>query len=510
MRIEKHHFYMVLNGTTYEHSGINRINSLINRPMILRILGVLLWVESLMFLICAGVSIVYAEPDYLSFVYSAVISVVVGGILFFLGRKAENRLTRRDGYCIVAFTWLLFSAFGMLPFYISGEIPSVNNAFFETISGFTTTGATILNDIESLSHGMLFWRSLTQWIGGMGIVFFTIAVLPIFGVGNQVLFRAEATGVTHNKIHPKISIMAKWLWTVYLVLTISEICLLLVGGMGVFDAVCHAFTTTATGGYSTKQAGIAYWNSPFIEYVIAGFMLLSGVNFSLYFMCLRGRFSHLFKDDELKWFVLSVLALTAVIMVSLMAYNHYGAEEAFRKAFFQVVSIHTSCGFVTDDYNLWMPFTWMLLVYAMLEGGCTGSTVGGIKSVRFLIMWRNIKNEFNRLIHPRAVLPVKVNRQAVHPSVISTVSTFILLYIVCGFVGWIVLMCLGLNLTDAFGVSVSCLGNTGPALGHYGPAFSWSQLPEAAKWVTSFLMLIGRLEIFGVLILFAPGFWHKR
>ena len=398
----------------------------------------------------------------------------------------------------------------MIPFYISGEIPSVSDAFFETVSGFTTTGATVLNDIESLSHGMLFWRSFTQWIGGLGIVFFTIAVLPIFGGGNQVLFRAEATGVTHNKIHPKISIMAQWLWTVYIILTVAETVLLTVGGMDLFDAVCHSFTTTATGGYSTKQASIAYWNSPFIEYVVSIFMLLSGVNFSLYFMCLRGKFSHLLKDDELKWFLASVGILTVVVMASLVWYNHYGVEEAFRKSFFQVLSLHTSTGFATDDYNVWMPFTWVLIIYAMLEGGCTGSTVGGIKSVRLMIMVRNIKNEFSRLIHPRAVLPVKVNKQAVSSSVISTVSAFILLYLVCGFVGWIVLMCLGLDLMEAFGLSISSLGNVGPALGSYGPAFSWAQLPEAAKWVTSFLMLIGRLEIFGVLVLFAPSFWHKR
>lgn len=489
--------------------GMNRTNSLINKPMILRILGVLLCMESVMFLICAGVSLGYHEPDYIYFVYATLLAIAVGAGFLFLGRKAENRLTRRDGYCIVTFTWVLFTLFGMFPFYASGEIPSVSDAFFETMSGFTTTGATVLDNIESLSHGMLFWRSFIQWIGGLGIVFFTIAVLPIFGMGNQVLFRAEATGVTHNKIHPKISIMAKWLWSVYLILTLAETCLLVVGGMGWFDAICHSFTTTATGGYSTKQASIAYWHSPFIEYVVAVFMLLSSVNFSLYFMCLKGKFSHLLKDDELKWFLSSVCFLTVIIMVSLVWHNHYGAEEAFRKSFFQVVSLHTSCGFATDDYNLWMPFTWVLIIYAMLEGGCTGSTVGGIKSVRFMIMFRNIKNEFSRLIHPRAVLPVKVNRQAVQPAVISTVSTFILLYLVCGFVGWMVLMCLGLNLPEAFFLSVSSLGNVGPALGSFGPAFSWSQLPEAAKWVTSFLMLIGRLEIFGVLILFAPGFWHK-
>lgn len=496
--------------TKNEYLSGNRTNSLINRKMIFRILGILLFIEGIMFLMCAGVSLCYQESSYIYFVYTTLITMAVGSFFLLLGRNAENKLSRRDGYCIVAFTWLLFTGFGMLPFYLSGEIPSISDAFFETMSGFTTTGATILNDIEAMSHGMLFWRSFSQWIGGLGIVFFTIAVLPIFGVGNQVLFSAEATGVTHDKIHPKISIMAKWLWTVYLILTVTETILLMFGGMSLFDAVCHSFSTTATGGYSTKQASVAHWNSPFIEYVVATFMVLSGVNFSLYFMCLKGKFRHLLKDDEVKWFLFSVGAITLLITISLIIHNNYGLEEAFRKAFFQVATVHTSCGFATDDYNAWAPFTWMLLIYAMVSGGCTGSTSGGIKNMRLLILLRNMKNEFSRLIHPRAVLPVKVNRQAISLSTISTVNTFILLYLISVFVGWTILMFLGVGLTESFGTVVSSLGNVGPGLGSFGPAFSWSALPDAAKWVLSFLMLIGRLELFGILLMFSPGFWHKR
>ena len=370
----------------------NRGNSLINRKMILRILGILLFMEAMMFLACAGVSLCYGEEDYIYFIYTTLINMAVGSGLILLGRGAENRVTRRDGYCIVAFTWLLFTGFGMLPFYISGSIPSVTDAYFETMSGFTTTGATILDDIEALSHGMLFWRSFSQWIGGLGIVFFTIAVLPIFGVGNQVLFSAEATGVTHDKIHPKISVMAQCLWTVYLVLTVAEIVLLLIGGMDLFDAACHAFSTTATGGYSTKQASVAYWNSPFIEYVIAIFMILSGINFSLYFMCMKGRCGQLFKDGELRLYLISIGAVTLIITGALYWYNNYGLEEAFRKSLFQVASIHTSCGFATDDYNMWPPFTWLLLIYTMVAGGCAGSTAGGVKNVRLLLLLPTVKN----------------------------------------------------------------------------------------------------------------------
>ena len=463
--------------------GGSRKNSLINQKMICRILGFLLFIEGVMLLVCAGVSLFYQESDYIYFVYSTLITVGAGGLLVFLGRKAENKLTRRDGYCIVAFTWILFSAFGMLPFLISGAIPSVADAFFEIVSGFTTTGATILDNIESLSHGILFWRSFSHWIGGLGIVFFTIAVLPIFGVGNQVLFSAEATGVTHDKIHPKVSIMAKWLWTVYLILTVSETLLLVWGGMGWFDAICHSFSTTATGGFSTKQSSVAYWNSPFIEYVIAIFMMLSALNFSLYFMCLKGKFRHLWKDDEVRGFFISVFTVTLIIMVSLMAYNHYDIEKAFRK---------------------------MLIVYATVVGGCTGSTSGGIKVMRLLILLRNAKNELARLIHPRAVFPVKINRQTVDPMTISAVTTFTLLFLICGFVGWVALMMMGVELTDAFGVVYSSMGNAGVALGNYGPAFSWSGLPDGAKWILSFLMLLGRLELYAILLMFVPSFWHNR
>ena len=495
---------------TFQADGGRVGRHMINGRIIVRVLGILLFIEALMFLVCMGVSLAFGEADYVYFLYPALINVAVGGVMFFWGGKGRNTVTRRDGYCIVAFTWILFTLFGMLPFLLSGAIPSVADAFFETMSGFTTTGATILDNVEELSKGMLFWRALTHWIGGLGIVFFTIAVLPIFGVGNQVLFSAEATGVTHDKIHPKISIMAKWLWTVYVLLTAAETVLLVVGGMDLFDAVCHAFATTSTGGFSTKQASVAYWNSPFIEYVICIFMFLSGVNFSLYFMCLKGKVSQLFRDDEVKWFFVSVMVLTLVIAVTLVWHNGYSPEEAFRKSLFQVVTLHTSTGFATDDYNHWMPFTWLLLAYAIFSGGCTGSTSGGVKNMRLLIVARNMWNEFGRLLHPRAVMSVRVNRQTVSPQVISTVSTFLLLYIFCGLVGWMLLMCFGVSLGDAFGVVCSALGNAGLAFGSFGPAFSWSGLPEAGKWVLSFLMLIGRLELFGILLMFIPAFWHNR
>ena len=329
-------------------------------------------------------------------------------------------------------------------------------------------------------------------------------------MGNQVLFSAEATGVNHDKIHPKISKMAKGLWMVYLMLTVVEAVLLWFGGMSVFDAVCHAFTTTATGGFSTKQNSVAYWNSPFIEYVITIFTMLSAINFSLYFLIFKGKTWHWLKDVETRCFLFSVGTVTAIITLALYFLKGYGLELAFRRAFFQVVTIHTSCGYATDDYSTWPHFTLVLLVYIMFAGGCTGSTAGGVKSMRLLIILQNVKNEFNRLMHPRAVLPVKVNGHSVSSSTISTVTTFAMLYIICTFVGWFIFMVLGLEMMEAMGIAVSSIGNVGPGFGSFGPAYSWSALPDAAKWVSSFLMLIGRLELFGILLMFAPSFWNKR
>ena len=447
-------------------------NSMINRKMIGRVLGMLLFIELGMFLLCAGVSAGYGESDYKYFLYTCIINAVVGGLLLLYGRGAENKMSRRDGYCVVTLSWVFFTFFGMLPFYFSGSIDTITNAFFETMSGFTTTGATILDDIESLSHGMLFWRSLTQWIGGLGIVFFTIAILPIFTTGGVQLFSAESTGVTHDRTHPKINVMAKWLWTIYLVLTVSETVLLMFGGMSLFDAICQSFATTATGGYSTKQNSISYWNSPYIEYVVG--------------------------------------ILTFLITLALVFQNHYDWELAFRKALFQVSTVHTSCGFATDDYNMWPPFTWLLLFIAMLSGGCTGSTSGGIKNMRLLIVARAIRNEFKHLLHPNAVLPVRINKQTVSSSIVTTVLIFFAFYLVLILIGWTALLFLGVGFSESVSTVISSIGNVGPGLGTCGPAYSWNSLPDLAKWILSFLMLVGRLELFSVLLLFYPGFWKNR
>ena len=468
--------------------------------------GLLLAFESMLLLACCCVSMIYGERDLMSFVISFAVCLSVSAILLIYGRRKKCAMSRNEGYIVVALSWVFFSVFGMVPYLWGGFIPNITDAFFETMSGFTTTGATILDNIESMPHGILFWRSLTQWIGGLGIVCFTIVLLPGFGASSQMLYLSEATGVTHNKLYPKTRVMARYIFMVYILLTAVESALLMAGGMGLFDAVCHSMTTTATGGFSTKQASIAYWHSPYIEYVVSLFMLLSAINFSLYIVACKSKWKQLRKNTELKWFACSVGLLTLVISVVLFLNNGYGVEEAFRKSLFQVATCHTSCGFATDDYNLWPPFTWMLLIFAMLSGGCTGSTSGGVKNLRLIIIANCIRNQFRQILHPRAVLPVRAGFPFDN-KLVTTVLVFFAAYLSVAFIGWTLLMAFGVDFTEAMSTVISAMGNVGPGLGSFGPAFSWAALPDAAKWILSSLMLIGRLEIFGFLLIFYRSTW---
>ena len=469
--------------------------------------GQLLAFESILLLTCCCVSMAYGESDLMAFIISSSVCIAASVMLLVYGRKKENALSRYEAYIVVALSWVFFTIFGMLPYLLGGYIPTVTDAFFETMSGFTTTGATILDNIDSMPHGILFWRSLTQWIGGLGIVCFTIVLLPGFGVSCQMLYLSEATGVTHSKICPKTRVMARYILMVYILLTAIESALLKVGGMGLFDAVCHSMTTTATGGFSTKQESIAYWHSPYIEYVVSLFMLLSAINFSLYIIAVKGRWKQLWQNVELKWFASSVGLLTLIVSVALILSNGYGVEEAFRKSLFQVATCHTSCGFATDDYNLWPPFTWMLLIFAMLSGGCTGSTSGGIKNLRMIIVSHCIRNQFRQILHPRAVLPIKAGSM-LDNKLVTMVLVFIAAYMSVAFIGWTLLMAFGVGFTESMSTVISSMGNVGPGLGSFGPAFSWAALPDGAKWILSSLMLIGRLEIFGFLLIFYRATWR--
>ena len=484
---------------------------MINSKMICKIMGSLFFIEAGFLILCALLAIYYKEADLTAFLSSAAITAGAGIVFSLFGKNAERKISRRDGYVVVSLAWIFFSLFGMLPFYLSGHIPSITDAFFETMSGFTTTGASILDNIESLPHGLLFWRSMTQWIGGLGIVFFTIAVLPIFGVGGVQLFAAEATGPTHDKVHPRIGVTAKWIWSIYLGLTITEVFLLLLGGMNLFDSVCHSLTTTATGGYSTKQNSIAAFHSPYIEYVITLFMFLSGINFTLLFLFfLKGKFKRLIENTEFHWYLGTAGCFTLFTTITLVITSPMGVEESFRKAIFQVVSLQTTTGFISADYMTWVPVLWTLMCIIMFFGACAGSTSGGIKCIRIAIMSRVSRNEFKRIIHPNAVLPVRINRQVISSTTKSAILAFTFLYIAIVFIGWLLLMILGVGFEEAYSVVISSLGNVGPGIGKCGPSYSWSGLPDMAKWISALLMLIGRLELFTVLLLFTPGFWKKH
>lgn len=402
-----------------------------------------------------------------------------------------------------------FSFFGSLPFVLSNSIPDFTNAFFETMSGFTTTGASILTDIESLPHGILFWRSMTQWLGGMGIIVLSLAILPIFGIGGMQLFAAEVPGPVADKLSHRISSTAKSLWYIYVVFTFLETILLWIGGMTLFDAINHSFTTMATGGYSTKQASIAYWPSPFIQYVIIVFMIIAGTNFTISYLLFSGKFRKAIDNEEFKYYLLFIGGFTAIIFAGLLISTPSGIEQAFRDSIFQVVTIITTTGYATVDYLQWTPFLTIVLFSVFFFGGCAGSTGGGLKIMRIVLLLKNSYYELRRIIHPNAIIPVRFNNKPVSEQIITNVLTFFMFYFVIFFVSSVILMLVVPDLPSAMGAVATSLGNIGPGLGIFGPAENFSALHPAGKWFLSFLMLLGRLELFTVLVLFSPAFWKK-
>lgn len=482
---------------------------MLNYKIIFRTIGFLLIGESLFMLLPLLVSGIYNEGDSVAFFFSSLITLVAGLTSILLTRNAKKDIGKREGYIIVSVVWVFFSLFGSLPFLLSNSIPVFHDAFFETMSGFTTTGASILNDIEALPHGILFWRSLIQWLGGMGIVVLTLAILPSFGIGGMSLFSAEAPGVTTEKVNPKIKDTARILWNVYLIFTALETILLMFGGMDFFDAICHSFTTMATGGFSTKQASIAYWDSPYIHYVITFFMVLAGTNFSLSYFALTGHPKKMFKNEEFKYYVLLMLVVTIIITVGLLISTNYGFEKSFRNSLFQVVSIMTTTGFVSDNYLAWSPFITIMLFFLFFIGGSTGSTSGGIKTMRILLLIKNSYYELRRLIHPNAVIPVRFNKRSVNQQIITNVLAFFFFYISVFFISSIFFMLFVDDFETSIGAVASSLGNIGPGLGSVGPIESYAFIHPAGKWFLSFLMLLGRLEFFTILVIFSPAFWKR-
>lgn len=477
---------------------------------IFRITGILLFIEALFLLGSVPVALYYSEPVE-ALLWSVAAMVGVGTLLTYLCRAAGRDVSRKDGYIVVTLIWIVFSLFGSLPYMLSGSITDFTDAFFETMSGFSTTGATILTDIESLPRSILFWRMTTHWVGGLGIVFFTVAVFPIFGLGDIHLFAAESVGPMRAKLHPRISVTARWLLTIYVGLTIICAVSLNFAGMGWFDSVCHSMSTIATGGFSTRQASIAAYASPTIEYVTTLFMFLGGINLSLlYLLIFRFRYKELLGDTEFRVYLSIVIAFTTVITLGLCFTSDMQFEESFRTSLFQVVAIQTTTGYASANYVMWMPLLWLLLCALMFFGACSGSTSGAMKCMRISILFKVMMNEFKRIVHPNAVIPVRMGGKLVPTGVQSAILAYTVIYIFVLIVGLFVNMGFGLDFLDAFGLSVSSVGNIGPALGHYGPMDSLSTLPAFLKWFSAFQMLVGRLEFFAVLLLFTPVFWKRR
>ena len=495
----------------------------LNYQIILHIMGLLLLCNGGFMILAVLVSWFYQDGVTLEISAAAFITLFVGVFLMFFTRGHRKEIKKREGYIIVSFGWIFMALSGTLPYLISESIPDITEAFFETMSGYTTTGATILNDIEAIPKGILFWRSLTHWIGGMGIIVLAIAILPLLGIGGMQLFAAESPGPSADKLKPRITDTAKRLWLIYVSYTVAETILLNLAGMSFFDAINHSFSTLSTGGFSTKNASVAYWNDqPLIQYIIILFMFLAGSNFVLSYYSFKGRVQRVIHDDEFKWYFVFIATFTVIAAliiylqadVSVSSIDHpmvYGeAESAFRHSLFQVLSVITTTGFVSADFTMWTPFLTIFFFGMFFLGGSAGSTAGGVKVMRHIIMIRNGLIEFKRTLHPNAILPVRFNKKSVSKEIVFNILGFFILYMLSFIIGSVVLAALGLDFETAIGGAASSLGNIGPAFGALSPVNNFDMLPDFGKWWCAFLMLIGRLEIFTVLILFTPFFWRNR
>ena len=480
--------------------------------------------NGLFMLIAYPFSLYYNEDAQWGILAAGLITITLGFYMWFSNRNAPKNLQKKEGYLIVTFGWLILSLTGTLPYLLSGAIPDFTNAFFETLSGYSTTGSSILTDIESMPKGILFWRSATHWIGGMGIIVLTIAILPLLGIGGMQLFMAEAPGPSTDKMHPRITETAKRLWLIYFSLTITEFFLLKFAGMSWFDAINHAMATLSTGGFSTKNASIAYWNHmPMVQYIITFFMFIAGTNFIITYFVFKGKWQRILNNEEFKWYFFGVLGLVIVLTIIIVNYQDpnlqttiahpkpFGhIESAFRHASFQIIALVTTTGFVSADFTMWNSLATMLLFSLFFIGGSAGSTSGGVKIVRHITMIKSSVLELKKLLHPSAIIPVRYGGKAVHPSIVYNILSFFVLYMLIFILSAILFTFLGLDFVSAIGITASSLGNIGPALGSVSPVNNFNHLSDAAKWFSTLLMLIGRLELFTVLILFTPYFWKKN
>jgi len=496
----------------------------LNTKIIYRFLGITAVLNGCFMFIAFPFSHFYNEPVKWGILNAGIITVFIGSLLYFSNKPTHTIIQKKEGYLIVTLGWLTLSLTGMLPYLLSGAIPNITDAFFETISGYSTTGSSILTDIESMPKGILFWRSVTHWIGGMGIIVLTIAILPLLGIGGMQLFMAEAPGPSADKLHPRITDTAKRLYLIYVVLTLVEFLLLKLAGMTWFDAINHAMSTVSTGGFSTKNASMAHYNHlPFVQYIVIFFMMVAGTNFVLTYFALKGKIQKVFQSEEFKYYIFGIIGVSSIITLIIVFYQDpnlhtsiqhpkvFGENEsAIRHALFQVTSVITTTGFVSADFTKWSFFATGIFFALFFTGGSAGSTSGGIKVMRHIVMLKNSFLEFKKALHPNAIIPVRYDGKAIKHTIVLNIISFFIIYMLIFIMASVTLTLLGLDFETALGAAASSLGNIGPAIGKVSPVDSFAHLSAGAKWFCSFLMLIGRLELFTVLILFTPFFWRKN
>lgn len=482
----------------------------LNYRAIFKLTGIITILLSVLMIPSMVVSFIYGEAEATSAFMKTIAPMFVIGCLITIFVKADfNHLKIRDGYLIVALIWSLASALGAVPFVISGYIPSFIDAFFETVSGFSTTGASILTDIEALPKGLLFWRSFTHWIGGMGIIVFTIAILPMLGIGGQRIAMAETSGPSLGKLTAKLTDNSKILYLIYLCMTILEVVLLMLGGMSPYDSMIHTFGSVGTGGFSNYNISIAHYDSLYFEIVIGVFMLLAGVNFSLYYFIIKGHWKDFFSDSELRFYLIICGAAIAFITLNLWSSNSYGSfGQSLRFSFFQSISIMTTTGFASADFDLWPSFSKMILLILMFVGGCSASTAGGIKSIRILLLYKYMKRGVAARLHPRAVFSTKINGKPVSADTISATVSFVFLYFGIFFLGTILLSLENHDLITTVSAVAACIGNIGPGFNLVGPVLNYSLFSDASTLMLAIFMLIGRLELYTILLLFTRQFWN--
>lgn len=495
----------------------------LNYKIIFHFFGLLLVFNGGFMLLSTIISLVYNDGVTFEIFLSGLTVALVGATVMINTRNHRKELNKREGYLVVAFGWLIMAISGSLPYLLTHSMNSFTDAFFETMSGYTTTGASILNDIEALPESVLFWRSMTHWIGGMGIIVLAIAILPLLGIGGMQLFAAEAPGPNNDKLHPRITDTAKRLWLIYFAYTAIETLLLKLAGMSFFDAINHAMSTLSTGGFSTKNDSLAHWNHiPIIQYIVIVFMFLAGTNFVLSYFGFKGNVQKILRDEEFKLYfkfiaIFTIIAALVIYFnadVSISSIHHPmvlgEGESAFRHALFQVLAIVTTTGFVSADYTLWTSFLTVFFFGLMFLGGSAGSTSGSVKVVRHLILIKNGFLEFKRALHPNAILPLRYNQKSISGEIVFNILGFFILYMLLFIIGALVFSVFDINFVSAIGLSASSLGNVGPALGDFGPVNNYAALPSLAKWWSAFLMLVGRLELFTVLIILTPFFWRRQ